>query len=107
MSAIRISRPGIAGTTLIDLGPDTPHRASGMFFYQLHEATVTRTLSPGGQVSNLPHPQNRRTMPYTGPRCGHFMPVAKATCFRRPHNDNDHRSEERVKADIERRRSPR
>ena len=99
MSALRISRPGIAGTTLVDLGPDAPH-VSGHRFYLLSEVASSRR-PPQSQVYTV------KRADYTGPRCGHLMPKLGERCYRRPHDGPDHRSEASVKADIARRQSPR
>ena len=103
MSALRYSRPGIAGTTLVDLGPDAPH-TSGHRFYLLSELTASRALTPGG-----PERQGRtiKRAVYSGPRCGYLMPKLGEVCYRRPHGGKDHRSEASVKADIQRRHAPR
>ena len=103
MSALRYSRPGIAGTTLVDLGPDTPH-PSGHRFYLLSEIASRTSLTPKqpdrkGRTINRPA--------YSGPRCGYLMPKLGEVCYRRPHGGKDHRSETSVKADIQRRHAPR
>ena len=102
MSALRISRPGIAGTTLVDLGPDTP-RAMGHRFYLLGEVATNTVLRP--QPDRAGRTINRAS--YQGPRCGYLMPKLGETCYRRPHLGKDHRSEASVKADIQRRQAPR
>lgn len=100
MSALRISRPGIAGTTLVPLGPETP-RSSGHTFYLLTEATPSKALAP-----QQPPREGRVVVrkPYTGPRCGYVLPLLGEPCYRRPHTGRDHRSEAAVKADMQRRR---
>lgn len=102
MSALRISRPGIAGTTLIPLDDGaTPHR-SGHRFYLLPEATPSKALAP-----QQPPREGRVVVrkPYTGPRCGHVLPLLGEPCYRRPHTGRDHRSEAAVKADMQRRQA--
>ena len=102
MSALRYSRPGIAGTTLVDLGPDTPH-PSGHRFYLLSEVSSSSALKPK-------QPERKGTInrpAYSGPRCGYLMPKLGEVCYRRPHGGRDHRSEASVKADIQRRHAPR
>ena len=103
MSALRYSRPGIAGTTLVDLGPDAP-RSSGHRFYLLSEVSTRTALQPR-QPDRLGRVIKRAS--YTGPRCGYVMPKTGEACYRRPHGSRDHRSEASVKADIERRHAPR
>ena len=103
MSALRFSRPGIAGTTLIDLGPQEV-RSQGHRFYLLSELTATRSFAPAQPVRAG---RTIKKQPYTGPRCGHLLPNVGQPCFRRPHPGRDHRSEAAVKADIQRRREGR
>lgn len=101
MSALRFSRPGVVGTTLVDLGPS--HVTSlRLGIYLLSEAVPTRTLAPG-QPERAGRNIVRR--PYEGERCGYLLPALGEPCFRRPHESRDHRSEASVKADRARRES--
>ena len=101
MSALRFSRPGIAGTTLQYLGPTPDVRSAGHRFYLLSEVAPTRTLAPGN-VERTKRAFKRH--PYNGPRCGYILPIAGVPCYRRPHHGRDHRSEATVLADLARRR---
>ena len=99
MSALRISRPGIAGTTLIPLDDGAVPLARSHRFDLLGDVFMTpnRALAPKQPF----RPPNYR-QPYKGPRCGYLMPKSGVPCYRRPHDDRDHRSEETVRKDSER-----
>lgn len=100
MSALRVSRPGIAGTTLVDLGPSV--------------GRITHTRGPVyGTIAVSGSPLPKPTIPQAGnrvglrdipARCGHLMPKNNETCARRAgHTKDDHRSARNLEA-IRRRR---
>ena len=112
MSALRISRPGIAGTTLIPLEPARARidRArSGISFTPLTEAIRPFTGMTRLEIRAKPDAPRRRAMTVV-PRCG--KPVMglgrKPTgelCWRRPGHGESCRSRAAVERDNERRRT--
>lgn len=108
MSALRYSRPGIAGTVLVDLGPAIG-RAS--------HAGVGGTMVTGVKPKPLPvaatTPERRAQMAEYRAKlaadqtCGKVMPVLNTRCARTRGHGHSCRSTETLRADAESRRAGR
>ena len=113
MSALRISRPGIAGTTLIPLddgaSPRIDRARSGISFTPLTEAIRPFTGIRGVELRPKATEPRKRSMTVI-PRCGRPVmglgrkPTGEA-CYRRPGHSEGCRDRAAVERDNARRRA--
>jgi hypothetical protein len=112
MSALRISRPGIAGTTLIDLGPDRPHRPKGSVpgGVLVVGGRMQRTVDQARAAAIVKHRDEVRARQEAAreaarPKCGRWIIVSRAECARKPKHAGSCTSAARLAKLAEMRRS--